>query len=744
MITVNNPYFHLDNGKISFILQIMENGQPCQLYYGASLGKLESEDYEFMSRRFQKSAGTVKYAAGSSFSLADQTSELPVYGTTLYQSPAISLLDQQRQPVYSDFKVSGYEIQSGSKTIVKGPHCRLDDHAETLILKLTDETAKMEVRMFYSITEDRTMIIRHNEVINRSDSEVLLDALASGVLYLPDENWELIHLSGNWARERQIISQNLNTGGFFTESLSGASSHQENPFAAFVRSGAAENEGEAYGSNLVYSSNFLNQIKINEFGFLRFMSGIHPMTFSWKLEPGDSFSSPQAVFAWSDQGLDGLSREYSRFVRDFIINPRFANKARPVCLNSWEAVYFGLNENNLYEIAKQGAKAGIECFVMDDGWFGHRDQADSSLSDWFEDNRKFPSGLKEFARKIRELGMGFGIWFEPEMISEDSELYRSHPEYVLRPKQGRYSIGRNQIVLDFANPEVVGAIYQQMKKVLLDTEAVYIKWDMNRSITEAYSNWIAENGREQNEFFHRYIHGVYDLYEKIQRDFPEILIEGCAGGGGRFDLGILYYSPQIWVSDNTDGADRLRIQYGTSLAYPISAMSNHISEIPNHQTHRKIGMDFRKDVAFFGILGYELDPGKLSDKELEEIRIQIEQYKKIQPLILNGDFYHLRNPFTKNTSAVAAADEDRILIGCYSIQSDLSGRTFDRLRLPFANGKAWKLNDEEISSKILSRFGYRFPVLNNGTGALNGNQQGVLQQIFTGDYQSSLNLLKKV
>lgn len=743
MIGIHNGWFQLRNSKISYVISVMENGQPAESYFGKALHQLDDEDVAYMNLRLQKAAGTVKYATGSSFTLADQTSELPVYGTTNFQSGLIELEDKNGRPLYPDFQIRDAKILQGKSYPLAGPHCRPDRRAETLILTLVDSVHEVEVRLYYTIYPDQAVLVKNMEVTNRSRQRIFLNRALSAVFYLPDDRWDFIHLAGNWARERQVIRQRLYTGGAFCESLYGSSSHQSNPYMAFARPGASEQSGEAYGCNLVYSSNFLNQAEINEFGFVRIMSGIHPQNFRWMLNPEESFQTPEAVIAFSDEGIDGLSREYSRFIRDHIISPKFAYRSRPVCLNSWEAVYYSLNEDNLLELARQGAKAGIDCFVVDDGWFGMRDDSTSSLGDWKEDPKKFPSGLKSLAQKIRDLGLQFGIWFEPEMVNEKSGFYQKHPQRVVRPKKGRHSIGRSQLVLDFSDPQTVEEIYAQMKTVLSQTGASYIKWDMNRDITEPYSEYLEKSGRIQGEFFHRQIHGVYSLYEKIEKDFPDILIEGCAGGGGRFDLGILYYSPQIWVSDNTDGADRLKIQYATSLAYPLSCLSNHISDIPNHQTGRKIPMNFRRDVALFGIFGVELNLKKLPDGELHQIRKQVELYRKMEPLILYGDFYHLCSPFESNEAAWAVATLNEVYLGAYALHSDLAGRTFDMIRTGFLHEGLWHFDGRKIHSDVINQFGIRFPIRNNGTGALNGLSNSPASQkhsaeSFSGDYQSAI------
>lgn len=733
MIETVYPYFHLYDRSISYILKILEDGSIGHVYFGKALENLTAEELDYMTGRKTKSAGTVKTEKGSSFSLADQMLEYPVYGTSCFQAPALQMTHDQ-SPLYPNLKYQSFEIRKGKHRMMEGPQTRSDPEAETLILKTEDSLLGIKVYLFYTIYPESATVVRSARIENRSPEPVRLENAASGVLNLKDGNWKWITLPGSWARERRIDCRTLSSGSSITESLYGSSSHQNNPFSALI----AEDPSDlrAYGCNLVYSSNFMSRVDINEFGMLRLCEGIHPLTFTWTLDQNASFQTPEMLLMFSDQGLDGLSRVSSRFLRSHLINPRFVYRSRPVCLNSWEAVYFSLNENNLLDLAKEAAQCGIDCFVVDDGWFGHRDAADSSLGDWYCDKRKFPHGLGAFARKIRSLGMQFGLWFEPEMISEDSELFRMHPDWVIRPPEGRISYGRSQLVLDFCRPETVEAIFQMMKEIIEETGLTYIKWDMNRDITEAWSSWLDEQGLHQGELFHRYIHGVYSLYEKLESSFPDVLIEGCAAGGGRFDPGILYYSPQIWVSDNTDAFDRLKIQYATSLAYPLSCMSNHVSDIPNHQTGRTISREFRRDVAFFGIFGYELD--LLKDHGLRDdiIHTQIEQYRKMEPAVLYGDFYHLVSPFESNCPAQALAWNDLVFVGLFQIQSDLAGRILPAQTLPFLQNGCWKTENKVFSARVLRNFGLRKPVINNGA-----NQD---QAEWISDYQSAVIRLDKL
>ena len=732
MIEVQFPYFHLSDGIISYILRILPDGFAGHVYFGKALGSLDLEALDYLCAFRSKSPATTTLAMDSEFSLADQMLEYPVYGTSGFQEPALEIWKEQSM-VYLNLLYEGHLIHGGKEKSMPGPQSRPDPDAETLELQLLDETHNIRVSLFYTIYPNAGTVVLSAKITNGGAEEIVLERAASGVLNLKGGNWNWLTLAGSWARERQPEVHPLFTGGSVSESLYGSSSHQSNPFSALLSQDP--HNDSAYGVNLIYSSNFQSRADVNEFGLVRLMEGIHPLTFSWTLSGGESFQTPEMLLMHSPAGLDGLSRISSRFLRDHVISPKFACAPRPVCLNSWEAVYFGLNEPVLLELARKAAECGMECFVVDDGWFGKRDQDNCSLGDWVTDRRKFPQGLGAFAGKIRDLGLQFGLWFEPEMVSEDSDLYRAHPDWAIRPPEGRISYGRRQLVLDFCNPAVVETIFEQMKAIIEETKLTYIKWDMNRDITEAWSAWLHEQNRSQGELYVRYIQGVYSLYEKLEEAFPEVLIEGCAGGGGRLDPGLLYYSPQIWVSDNTDAYDRLKIQYATSLAYPLSCLSNHISACPNHQTDRSFSMTFRQDVAFFGIFGYELNLVKDHSLDPQELRKQIAQYKQMEPAVLHGDLYHLASPFETNTPAVALAWQDTVWAGLYEILSDFKAEPAPSVLLPMLEEGNWEVNGVTVPASILQNYGLRLPVKNNG-----GNRQ---YAEWVGDYQSRLVCLKR-
>lgn len=734
---LNNKFFHLSNNKISYIFYVLENGHLGHVYYGEKLGTLCEADYRYMTDKSNKSAGTVKFLPGTNFSLMDTFQEYPVCGSTDFKESAIEItLD--RTPIYLDFKFKDYSISKNKEKVHGMPMSyALDEESETISVSLIDENYNLELIENITIFKDSAVIARSAEIRNLSNSNFVLEKMLSASLDIPYADYEFIHLSGAWLKERRIKKHTLSQGIVSVESLRGASSHQQNPFIALQHKNASLSSGEVYGFNLIYSGNFIAQTEVDEWDNSRTMIGINPYHFGWQLKKGENFKTPEALICYSSKGMDGLSREFSHFIEEHIIDRKWKDSIRPIILNNWEATYFNFNHEKLLELAKKGAELGIECFVLDDGWFGKRDTDRVSLGDWYADPKKFPKGIGLFAQDIHNLGLKFGIWFEPEMVNPDSDLYRKHPEWVVRHEMPRVSIGRGQYVLDFANPEVIDNVYSQMKKIIEETNLDYIKWDMNRNITEAFSNYLKEKGHLQTEFFHRYILGVYELYERILNDFPDILIEGCASGGGRFDLGMLYYCPQIWVSDNTDAVERLKIQFGTSIAYPLSALSNHVSDVPNAQVSRVTPLKMRGDVAFFGPFGYELDINKISNEETEIIKNQINYYKKYRQLIMNGDFYKLISPFEGSGNEIAWAvvnkEKTEALVGFYRILAQPNGKANDYIKLPFLNcRKSYEIVEKGtvISGSILVKHGVRKPY------QLNGANDATCE--LKGDYQSHI------
>ena len=737
MIDVTDDHaFHLYNQKISYICALLPNGQLGHLYFGPRLS-LTTADLTYLSQGSSPFAWMANFSDDQPFALGDAQQEYPVYGTGDFRQGSLSVT-QADAPVYPNFVFKDYQV---SHTKMRNLHhpTSFGNPALTdvLTIHLEDETAQLLLTLQYTIFSDSATVVRAATLTNQGAEPVMIERMLSGALNLPLGRYDVVHLSGNWAKERHIQTQPLTQGTFSVESLRGASSHEQNPFVALHAAGQPFAVGDAYGANLVYSGNFLDSIEVNEWDQTRLLAGIHPASFSWRLDPKTSFTTPEVVLSFSSAGLAGLSQVNQRFVARHIIDPQWRQKPRPVVLNSWEATYFDLNEQKLLHLAKLGRQVGVDCFVLDDGWFGTRDNDLSSLGDWFTNKHKFPDGLGHFAEEIHSLGLQFGLWFEPEMVSPRSQFFQEHPDWVVRPKRGRMSITRHQYVLDFSNPAVVNNIFAQMQRVITETKLDYVKWDLNRSITEAYSPYLAKIGHPQGEFFHRYVQGVYTLYQKLLTAFPHLLIEGCAGGGGRFDLGILFYSPQIWTSDDSDAIERLAIQSGTALAYPLSCMSNHVTAIPNEQVGSSTPLATRFRVAAFGILGYELDLTKLDEAALAAIKNQIAYYHELQPLVLNGDFRLLlpRQSNSQNQVAWLLSDHSRkrLVLGFFRVLADADSRAVQYMKIPVAqpNQRYWvNGHTGPVSGDVLQRVGVRLPIQFNGA-----NRQ---QAQLIGDYQSAL------
>ncbi len=730
---VGDQVFHLHNQKISYVLDVMPNGQLGHLYYGQTLGKLTDADVAYLQRHSSRSAGVVAYSIETGdFSLADRAQECPVYGSSDFRRGALAVSVKQ-EPWYLDFIYKSYTVTATKPRSLAQPttYAVGDQDAQQLAVTLIDEVHQLKLIQYYTIFKDHGAIVRSSTLTNLGSQPVMIQNMMSATLELPDDQFEMVNLAGAWLKERGIKRHNLAQGTVSVESLRGASGHQHNPFVALMRSREL-NHGDVYASNLIYSGNFLTQVEVNEWQQTRLMTGISPAYFGWRLAAGESFSTPEAVLYYSHAGINGLISETQALAQQHIVAHQWQQRPRPIVFNNWEATYFKFDETKLLTLAKQAQQLGMECFVVDDGWFGHRDDDWTSLGDWRVDHHKFPNGIGHFATQIHAMGLQMGLWFEPEMVSPDTPLYRDHPDWVVRHPYPRTAIGRHQYVLDFANPAVVQAIYDQMKPVIKAAQLDFMKWDMNRNITEAYSPYLAAQGLPQTEFYHRYILGVYQLYQKILTDFPDLLIEGCAGGGGRFDLGLLFYSPQMWPSDDSDAVERLGILTGTTLAYPLAAFSNHVSAVPNAQVGRQTSLALRQNVADFGPLGYELDITKLSADELAAIKANITFYQQHRQLFVNGQFQQLRpiEP-TANTVAwsVTNPDQTELFVGFYRKLARPNPTVLATISLPMVSAERhYQIDDGPIvSGRLLQKFGLREPDQFNGANADTAELRGDFQ-----------------
>ncbi len=541
----------------------------------------------------------------------------------------------------------------------------LDGEKECLTLEIVAEDAciGLEATLRYSIFADVDVVVRSVSLRNVSQESIFLTKVMSASVDMDQEDYKMLTLQGSWARERHLDFRQIGYGKQSVGSVRGESSHQEHPFLALVSENATQEQGEVYGFHFVYSGNFLAQVEKTQFDSLRVQIGIHPKNFRWKLEQGECFDAPEAVLVYSSQGLGGMSRSLHDLYRNHLIRSPYKDKKRPILINNWEATYFDFDTEKLLAIAREAKKAGIEMLVMDDGWFGDRNDDNTSLGDWTVNEKKLPGGLKYLVDQVNQIGLKFGIWFEPEMISPQSRLYREHPDWAIAIEGRVPCRSRNQYVLDLTRPEVVEYVWQAVSAVLGSANIEYVKWDMNRQLTDPGSLFL---GREnQGELSHRYVLAVYELQERLTREFPELLLENCSGGGARFDPGMLYYSPQIWCSDDTDAVERLSIQEGTALLYPLSTMGAHVSDCPNHAVGRVTPFVTRGHVALAGTFGYELDITKLSGEDRALIPEQVAMYHKYNDLIRNGDYYRIascRSNHLWDCWEVVAKDKSEALV----------------------------------------------------------------------------------
>ncbi len=658
MITFNKEQqvFHLCNNQISYLIEVEEHGYLAHLYFGKKINHY-SGHYQYV--RDMRSFGPYPEAADhDTFSLDTVMLEYPGYGFGDFREPAYNfkLKDGSR---ITDFRYDSFEIVQGKCAIEGLPHLYTNQatEAETLIITLKDDVAQLRLKLNYTIYQDYATVIRSTTLINDSAETVEINQLASQALDFPNRSFELIHLNGAWGRERQLTREKIEIGTKVLDSKRGSSSHHQNPFVTLVEPTTTEFQGEAYGFCLVYSGNHQTVIEKDNYSQTRVVMGMNPFNFAWQLPAGESFHSPEVVNVYSNQGLNQMSKTYHDLFNHHLIRGEHQLKERPVLINNWEATYFDFDDAKIHGIVDEAQALGIEMFVLDDGWFGERKDDHRSLGDWYEFEGKLEQGLEGIAQYVHDKGMKFGLWFEPEMISKDSDLHRAHPDWVLSVPGRPRSLSRQQHVLDFSRVDVRDHIYQQMTAILDRVPIDYIKWDMNRNMTEVYS--LLLDPEMQGEVSHRYILGLYEFMEKLTQAYPHILFESCSGGGGRYDAGMLYYMPQTWTSDNTDPIARLKIQYSTSLVYPISTMGAHVSAIPNHQTGRETSLDIRGNVAMSGVLGYELDLTTLSEEEKVLIVKQVDFYKEHRQLLQFGDFVRLKSPYEENEVAWMFVSKDK-------------------------------------------------------------------------------------
>ena len=654
-ITVKDKIFNLETKNTLYQMKVDRFGVLNHLWYGEKTDCCMDYLLDYPDAGF---SGNIYEAENErTYSLNTLPQEYSTSGVGDFRISAISVTHEDGSNAL-DLRVREYQIKKGKYEIPGLPAVYAkEDEAETLEITLKDTATEAEVILKYGVFEKEDVITRSVVVKNSGKTPIVINKVHSMWLDIPYGDWEWMHFYGRHTMERQAERVPVLHGISESSSSRGTSSHHQNPAVLLCEKDCTETNGHCIGAALMYSGGFQAQVEKDQLEQIRLVMGIHPDTFEWTLEAGEAFYTPEVILSCSTTGFAKLSQNFHHIIRNHVCRGTYQLSSRPVLINNWEATYFDFNEEKILNIARQASKLGIDMMVLDDGWFGKRDDDCSGLGDWFVNEKKLNGGLKALVEKINAMGMKFGLWFEPEMVSEDSDLYRNHPDWAIQIPGRKPMRSRYQLVLDMSNPEVVDYLYGVMSAILRENHIEYVKWDMNRSISDWYTATLSR-GR-QMEMPHRYVLGLYELLEKLTSEFPDVLFEGCSGGGGRFDAGMMYYCPQIWCSDDTDAHERTFIQYGTSFFYPTSTVGSHVSAVPNHQTGRITSIETRGVVAMAGSFGYELDLNQLSEEEKTVVAKQVTHYKEYQSLIYNGDYYRLANPFEDGMSAWSWISEDK-------------------------------------------------------------------------------------
>ena len=673
-IIVQDRLFHLRNARMSYIFRLTGDGLPAHVYWGARLESLMSP----LDRLYFES-GEENFCHNT-MELEKLPQEYPAYGHGDLRRGALELTAADGSTAV-DLAYQGHTVTADKPSLDGLPSTF--DHtggSKTLAIDYADPLLSLKVTLLYTIFDDCDIIARSARIVNESGKAVTLDRVMSASVDLYDMNWELITLSGDWGRERMIDRRPLMPGFQGTDSARGASSAQNNPFMALVRPGTDEFKGEALGFALMYSGNHTEMVEVTTKRMARVQIGLNDVHFRWLLEPGEAFTAPEALLAWSGNGLNGMSAQYHQLVRDHVIRGKYAHAQRPFLLNNWEATTFNFDEEKILDIARRGKEAGLEMFVLDDGWFGHRDNDHSSLGDWQVNLKKLPHGMDGLADRIHALGLKFGLWFEPEMVSPDSDLYRAHPDWCLHQPGRTRTESRWQLTLDMSRADVCEYVENAVASVLESARIDYVKWDMNRDMSPVGSALLPPE--RQAETAHRYMLGLYGVLERLITRFPDVLFESCASGGNRFDLGMMHYMPQAWCSDNTDAGCRVLIEYGTSLVFPQSTVGAHVSHAPNWQTGRMSPLRTRVNVAMWGTFGYEMDLAELDDAQFAETQANIAYMKTHRDLLLYGQSIRLLSPYDGPTAAwmVVAPDQSEAIVTAVRMSAQPNTRR-ERLRL---------------------------------------------------------------
>lgn len=725
MIKVNGKLFVLETEQTTYAMGVRAEGVIENLYYGRKVS--DFDDSLACEEKFGNEYGNtiVSFGEGKDqfVTFDNLCMEYSFAGTGDFRELPMETV----MPDYTNsqrFYYKGYKTYKGiyeESEKTKMPHTYADEETETLEIVLEDVTYDLELKLVYTIFPKEDVITRRTVLLNYGKESIQIEKIMSMQLDLPETNYKLDTFDGLWIKERHINQKEIISGSYVNESTTGSSSNRHNPFICLEKDNCSNDLGECIGVNLIYSGNHYESVEVSEYGKIRILTGIQAKQFSWELVPEDRFYTPEAVLCYSDKGTNGMSQKLSSFTRKHIINKRWENSERPILVNNWEATYFDFNKNKILAIAKEAKELGLEMFVLDDGWFGERSDDKRGLGDWFVNEKKMGGSLASLVEKVNKMGLEFGLWMEPEMVNENSNLYREHPEWAVQiPNRSSY-LGRNQLVLDYANPEVCDYIVNVICEILDSANITYVKWDMNRHITDAYSKAL---GKRQREFHHRYILGLYDVMGRIVKRFPEILFESCSSGGNRFDLGMLYYMPQTWTSDDTDANERIKIQEGTSYGYPISAMGAHVSASPNHQTLRSSSIETRFNVACFGDLGYELDLTKLSGQEKKIVKKQVEFYKEHRKTLQFGDFYREKIHNGNRVWASVSPDKEEAIVLLYQELSK-PNLSSDLLKVPGLD----PLAQYHISVRKINISIKEFGSLVNQVSPVHITEDGMMQSI---------------
>ena len=676
--------FTIQTKNTTYQMQVDPYGFLLHLYYGK---KTDGSCMDYLLTYYDRGFSGNPFDAGDdrTYSMDALPQEYPSYGTGDYRSTAL-IVENADGSTACDLRYRSHHIFNGKYKIPGLPAVYADEtESQTLEIVMEDAVTGVEVTLQYGVLPDYDVITRSEKIVYRGEGKICIRKAQSACLDFVQGKYDLLTFYGRHAMERTMQREPVTHGSHVIGSVRGTSSHQYNPMMILADENTTDQYGNCYAMSFVYSGNFKGETLKDQFGQTRALMGLQDEMFSYPLAGGETFYTPEVLLTFSGSGMNLLSQNLHRCIRQHICRGKYKESVRPVLVNSWEASYFDFDGDTLYELAKEAKHAGIDMLVLDDGWFGKRDDDNSGLGDWFVNEKKLGGTLGDLIKKINDLGVKFGIWVEPEMISEDSDLYREHPDWALTIPGRNPVHARNQLVLDFSRKEVVDHIFDQICKVLDQGNIEYVKWDMNRSLMDVFSRGTDDQGRVMYD----YVLGLYDFLERIVTRYPDLLIEGCSGGGGRFDAGMMYYTPQIWCSDNTDALDRLQIQYGTSFGYPVSAVGSHVSAVPNHQTGRITSLHTRGVVAMAGTFGYELNLGKLSEEEKQEIRLQVEEYRKFAPLIQTGLYYRLSDPAREEYAAWAFVSEDQKEVLLNVVLQEIHGNmTVNYVKLQGLKGSA--------------------------------------------------------